>query len=149
MQVLNIKKATPMFTGLITTADRYSEAESRHGGIIDTTKLNQIKDLQKIVSVSEQAKARGLDVGDVILLDFKRYAERKQKKDSLKESMDEHYNAVLSYNIPTILIGYVEHLLLDISDISLKIDEYSFDTEGEGILSGEKELKLRPSGLIL
>ena len=151
MKILNIKKATPMFTRIITTADRYTTEESKHNGIIDTTKEDTIKDIQTIVSVSEQASARGLKVGDTVLLSFDRYAQFKQKKDSLKSTTDEYYNNVKSYNIPIILIDSREHLFVDISDIQLIVDDHEYITEGEGIISGDnKEFKLdEKSGIIL
>jgi len=125
-----------MFTRLITTADRYTEKEATHNGIIDSSKVNVIKDLQTIVSVSEQATARDLKVGDTILLDFGRYAQMKQKKDSLKATTDEFYNNVASYNIPIIMINLEEHLFVDISDVQLVVEEHEFIDEGEGFITG-------------
>jgi len=151
MKVLNIKKATPMFTRIITTADRFTIEEAKHNGIIDSTKEGQIKDIQTIVSVSEQAAARGLKVGDVILLDFNRYAQMRQKKDSLKSTTDEFYNNVKSYEIPIILLDSREHLFVDLADIQLIVNDHDYITEGEGILTGDnKEFKLgEKSGIIL
>ena len=139
MNILNIKKATPMFSGIITTCDRYSEAESKHGSIIDTGKLNQIKDIQTIISLSEQAKARGLNEGDVLSVSFERYKKSTQKKDSMKGLMEE-YKHSFYYELPIILLDKKECLLMDISDITLRIDDYEYITEGEGFITGEKEL---------
>ena len=77
-----------------------------------------------------------------VLLDFKRYAKLTQKKDSLKSTMDEHYNNIKSYEIPTVLIGNKEHLHLDVGDISLIVNEFEYVTEGEGFATGEKTNKL-------
>ena len=79
MKILNIKKAVPMHSALIITADRFTEEESTHNGILDTAKLNQIKDIQTVVSPSEMVAARGIKEGDVLLVDFKKYAKYKQK----------------------------------------------------------------------
>lgn len=140
MKVLNIKKATPMFSGVITTCSRYNEEESSHGTIIDSTKLNQIKDIQEIVSLSEQAKARGLSVGDTLSISFERYKKSKQvkKKNSIMGDIDEHYEKQDYYDLPTLLLDNREHLLIDVADITLKIDEFEYITEGEGLISGEK-----------
>jgi len=142
MKILNIKKATPIFSGIITTCNRYSEEESKHGSIIDTSKLNQVKDIQEIVSSSEQARARGLNNGDILSISFDRYKKSKQvkKQNSIMGDIDEHYDKTLYYDIPVILLDYKEHLLIDISDVTLKIDEHEYITEGEGLLSGEKTL---------
>ena len=150
MKKINLIKVTPQSTGIITTADRFTTEESKHNGIIDSTKEGQLKDIQKVVFVSRFAKERGIEVDDIVSLDFKRYAQMSQKKDSLKEGMDEHYNSVLKYNIPILLIEKKEHLKLDIADIDLKIDEFEYYTEGEGFLTGEKDVQIiKPSGLII
>ena len=138
MKILNIKKAIPMHSALIVTSDRYTEDESTHNGILDTTKLNQVKDIQTVVSPSEMVAARGIKEGDVLLIDFKKYAKYKQKKNSVKETMDEHYDNILSFEIPTILLDGREHLLIDMNDIALKVSDYEYVNEGEGLLSGEQ-----------
>ncbi len=138
MKVLNIKKAIPMHSALIVTAERYNEEESTHNGILDTSKLNQVKDIQKVVSPSEMVAARGIKEGDVLLIDFKKYAKYKQKKNSMKETMDEHYDNILSFEIPTLLLDGREHLLIDMNDIALRVSEYEYVNEGEGLLSGEQ-----------
>lgn len=140
MKILNIKKATPMFTGVITTCDRYSEDECRHGVIIDNSKLNQIKDIQKVISISEGAKARGVKEGDTLSLSFDRYRKSKnvKKENSLANDFDENWGKEAYYELPTMMIDFKEHLLMDVSDISMIIDDYEYVTEGEGILSGEK-----------
>lgn len=130
MKVLNIKKATPIFSGIITTSERYTEDESTHNGILDTTKLGQIKDIQKVISTSEQAIARGVKSESIVLLDFKRYARSKQKKNSLKETTDDYYDSTITYEIPTILLDDREHLLIDVSDVSLIVDEFEWCNEG-------------------
>ena len=138
MKVLNIKKAIPMHSALIVTAERYNEEESTHNGILDTSKLNQVKDIQTVVSPSEMVAARGIKEGDVLLIDFKKYAKYKQKKNSMKETMDEHYDNILSFEIPTLLLDNREHLLIDMNDIALKVSDYEYVNEGEGLLSGEQ-----------
>ena len=83
MKVLNIKKATPTSSQIITTADKYTEEECMQNGILDTTKLGVIKDLQKIVASSKMSSDRGFNEGDYVLLDFKRYARPIQSKNSI------------------------------------------------------------------
>ena len=127
-----------MHSSLIVTADRFTEEESTHNGIIDTTKVGQVKDIQVVVSPSEMVAARGIKDGDVLLIDFKKYAKYKQKKNSMKETMDEHYDNILSFEIPTILLDGREHLLIDMNDIALRVSDYEYVNEGEGLLSGEQ-----------
>ena len=127
-----------MHSALIVTAERYNEEESTHNGILDTSKLNQVKDIQTVVSPSEMVAARGIKEGDILLIDFKKYAKYKQKKNSMKETMDEHYDNILSFEIPTLLLDGREHLLIDMNDIALRVTDYEYVNEGEGLLSGEQ-----------
>lgn len=137
MKVLNIKAATPSGYGIITTADKYTEEECTVGGIIDTTKLGVIKDMQKIVSASTSAIGRGFTNDKLVLLDFSKYMKTTQKKDTLKSSMDEHYMNNVSFEIPMIHLDGSEHLLVDIDCITLTIDDHEWieDTTGDEIES--------------
>ena len=139
MKVLNIKKATPTSSQIITTADKYTEEECMQNGILDTTKLGVIKDLQKIVASSKMSSDRGFNEGDYVLLDFKRYARPIQSKNSIKDTMDEHYETNVSFQIPSITINSVEHLLLDFGDVSLKVDAFDWvDEAGEDLITGDE-----------
>lgn len=139
MKVLNIKKATPTSSQIITTADKYTEEECMQNGILDTTKLGVIKDLQKIVASSKMSSDRGFNEGDYVLLDFKRYARPIQSKNSIKDTMDEHYETNVSFQIPSITINSVEHLLLDFGDVSLKVDAFDWvDEVDEDLITGDE-----------
>lgn len=132
MKTLNIKKAKPMFSGIITTCDRYTDDDCIHLGIIDTTKLGKIKEFQTIVSMSDQAISRGLVVGNLLALSFERYKKSKSKRDnSIINDTDEHYNKEIIYELPVILLDNREHMLVDISDIELIVEEFEYTNEGE------------------
>ena len=138
MKVLNIKKATPMFSGLIVTCDRYTEEDCLHGGILDTTKLNQIKDMQTVISPSEQCIARGIKVNDTVILSYERYKKSKNVKrdNSLINDIDETYAKQSYFEMPVILLDNRQCLLVDLNDITLKVDEFEYEDEGDGLLSG-------------
>lgn len=125
-----------MGTAMITTADRFSEEESTHNFILDSTKVGQLKDLQQIVAVSEYAKGRGLKPGGYVLLDFKKYMKSTQKKNSLQETMDEHYSSDVSFEVPMILLDGQEALFLDTNDVVIIVDEFEYLKEGEGLITG-------------
>lgn len=131
MKILNIKKAKPMFSGIITTCDRYTEEDCTHCGIIDTTKLGKIKEFQTTISLSDQALNRGISTGDLLALSFDRYKKSKPKRDnSLINDTDEHYGKEIIYELPVMLLDNKEHMLIDISDIELIIEEFEYANEG-------------------
>lgn len=133
MKILNIKKARPISSGgIITTCNRFSEEDCTHGGLLDTTKLNKIKEFQNVVSLSEYASNKGLVVNDLVALTFDRYKKTKgTRKNSLIEDTGEEYGKEIIYELPVILLDSREHLLIDVSDIELIIDEYEYILEGE------------------
>ena len=136
---INIKKLRPTFSGIITTADVFTEADcTNNSGLIDSNRVGTIKNIQTIVSTGPEATARGFKEGDLVSLNFNRYAEYKQKKDSIKSSMkDEIYNGVITYHIPTVTINYEDYLHLDVGDVEFITEDYEIS-----------EIEVNTSGLI-
>lgn len=122
MKVLNLLKIQPMFTSLITTADKYDSDLKTAGGIIDTTKAGTLKEYQKVVAVGPDV--RGVKVGDLVCINPMNYAVKKYSKDSTKEAMTEHYNNVIGYNFNFIELNNVLHLKLRDNDIDFIVEEY-------------------------
>lgn len=144
MKILSIQKATPMGNGIIVTCDRYTEDECSHMGILDTTRLGKIKEFQTVVSIGEFAKTRGIGVGDFLALNFDRYKKSKniKRENSLINDTDEHYSKEVIYELPVLLLADREHMLIDVSDIELKIDEHEYIIEGEDSILNNTELIL-------
>ena len=109
---------------LITTADRYSAEETAEmsGGIIRSDMVDMLKPYQTIVTTSKLASA-DFKPGMVVAINIDRYGSSKQRKDTLKEGMDEYYNAHVSYNVPTLILNDIEVLKLGTNDIEFIIDE--------------------------
>lgn len=119
-----ITKVTPLFTKMVCTQDKYGEDEAyNEAGLFDSTKLGAVKEIQTIVAINERAESMGLHIGQKVLLDFKRYAVFKDKKDTMKSTFDEYRNVVIRYEFPTLDIGEDEYLLLDTGDVIVIIDE--------------------------
>lgn len=134
---LTIKGITPLFTKIITTADKYTEADSvdKHG-FIDPKKVQAIKDIQTVVEIG--TSVRFVKPGDKISLNFARYGVRKYNKDSSKADMNDHYNEVLEYQIPMISLNQKEHLFIDEGDVEFIIKDYK-----------EEEIEVNVAGLSL
>lgn len=66
-----IKSLKPLYTGILTTANKYSQDVSS-GLILDTKKLaGSIKEYQTVVAVG--SSVREIKVGDTVLINFQNY----------------------------------------------------------------------------
>lgn len=121
--MLNIKKITPLFTQLVTTADMYEEVQY-DGDIIDNAKkIGTIKCLQKVVAVGG-AVPKEIEVGKYVSVDPSRFAKKLHKEGSLKDGVITD-NPILTFDLPIINLNNVPHLLLDTRDIEFVIEDYT------------------------
>lgn len=119
---LNIKKIRPMFNQVITTMDKYSDDEMKTGSIIDVSKVNNpVKEYQKVVAVGPMVK--NIEVGDIVMINPKRYGKVRHKEGSLKDGIITD-NPVVSYNFNVIELNHTPFLLLLDQDIDFIIEEY-------------------------
>lgn len=119
---LNIKKIRPMFNQVITTMDKYSDDEMKTGSIIDVSKVNNpIKEYQKVVAVGPMVK--NIEVGDIVMINPKRYGKVRHKEGSLKDGVITD-NPVVSYNFNVIELNHTPFLLLLDQDIDFIVEEY-------------------------
>lgn len=132
-----IKKVKPLFNMLITTCDKYDSNVKLVGtDLIDSTKSNAIKEYQKVVAVGPLVK--GIEVGDIVFINPKRYAIKKHNEGSLKDGIITD-NPVVGYNFETIDIDGVTHLVLYDNDIRYVAEVEEFN-ENPTIVSEKKLL---------
>lgn len=125
--MLNIKKIKPMFNQIVCTMQEYTEDELKQGSIIDINKLrNSIKEYQTVVAVGPMV--REIKVGDLVMINPKRYAKHEYREGSLKDGVINH-NQVIKYAFPIIKLNGVSHLLLTDQDIDFVIEDYSIEEE--------------------
>ena len=117
--MIKLKKVTPMFNKIITTAE-FTE-ELTESGIITNTKKS-VDEFQTVVAVGDSV--RSIKVGDVVCVDPNRYAVRKYKKDSAKADIEEYANTIIDYEIPLIILDGVKHLMIMDSDVLFIVDDY-------------------------
>lgn len=111
-----------MFNQVITTMDKYSDDEMKTGSIIDVSKVNNpIKEYQKVVAVGPMV--RNIEVGDIVMINPKRYGKVRHKEGSLKDGVITD-NPVVSYNFNVIELNHTPFLLLLDQDIDFIIEEY-------------------------
>ena len=80
--MIRIKKIKPMFTGLVTTMDRYTEDIFTDGGLLDMSrKKGMVKEYQKVLCVG--SSVRDIKEGDLVCINHIRFAVKKHKEGSL------------------------------------------------------------------
>lgn len=121
---LKIKELKPMFSGILCTAEKYNEYQYVPGtNIIDSSKTSgQLKEYQKVVAVGSMV--RNVNVGDIICINPKNYAEKMYEKSSTKAAMTETYNAVVRYHFNVVEVNEIDHLLIQENDVDFVVTNY-------------------------
>ena len=118
--MLNIKKIKPMANFLVTTKEEYNDEDIKKGEVIVKVK-GTLKEYQKVVAIGPMV--RGIQVGDIVSINPKRYAKYKHNPGSLKDGVITD-NPVVAYNFNVIELDHVPHLLLTDQDIDFVIEEW-------------------------
>lgn len=118
--MLNIKDIRPVYTRLLTTAERYQEDQT-NGILLDASKLEgRYKEYQKVVRIG--SSVREVSVGDTVLIDPSRYMKRKFSDNSLREDFVD--NPIVEINIPTVTMDGVDYFMIEERDIAYVIQDY-------------------------
>lgn len=112
---------------LVTTKDEYTEDDVKRGELMIKT-VGSLKEYQKVVAVGPMV--RGIQVGDLVCINPRRYAQYKHKPGSLKDGIITD-NPVVSYNFNVIELDHISHLLLTDQDIDFVIEEWNDEKEPE------------------
>lgn len=118
--MLNIKKIKPMANFLVTTKEEYNDEDIKKGEVIVKVK-GTLKEYQKVVAIGPMV--RGIQVGDIVCINPKRYAKYKHNPGSLKDGVITD-NPIVAYNFNVIELDHVPHLLLTDQDIDFVIEEW-------------------------
>ena len=118
--MLNIKKIKPMANFLVTTKEEYNDEDIKKGEVIVKVK-GTLKEYQKVVAIGPMV--RGIQVGEIVCINPKRYAKYKHNPGSLKDGVITD-NPVVAYNFNVIELDHVPHLLLTDQDIDFVIEEW-------------------------
>lgn len=82
--MLHIKKIHPMFTSIVTTADRFNK-DFTEGGLVVAQK-GDLKLWQRVIAVG--SSVRDIKVGDMVMLNMAHYIVRKFDKNSVQNDLD-------------------------------------------------------------
>lgn len=133
---MKIKKLKPMFTGIVTTMDKY-HYDDKVKGIITSSKMEgAIKEIQTVIAVGSHVNT--VKAGDLVLLDFTRYGRKKHQEGSLKDGIITD-NPIVEYQIPSIVINDKECLTLQDRDVAFIIEEWEEEQESD-IVIPEKQI---------
>ena len=117
--MLKVKSIRPVYTRIITTANKYEETQL-NGGLIDVNKLEgRYKEYQTVVKVG--SSVREVKEGDVVLIDPSRYMKRKYSDNSLREDFVE--NPIVEIAIPTVTMNEEDYFMIEERDIAYIIDD--------------------------
>ena len=128
--MFKIKKIRPLFTGVVTTAMTYkSDQLTTEGGLVyDATKMKGgLNIYQRVVSVGTMVK--DVKEGDIVRLNYKRYAVPIQKKGAIEDNV-QHSDLVFTYQIPKVTLDGIDYLFLQNNDIEFVVDEFEVDDGG-------------------
>ena len=111
-----------MFTGVITTTERYTEDTIiADTGILDAHKTaGAVREYQKVVAVGSMV--REVKVGDYVVINPARYITKKYDDNSLRTDFVE--NPVTSVNIPVVYMDDEPYFMIQENDIDYIISEY-------------------------
>ena len=121
--MLHIKKVKPLFTNIVTTADKFSKDDKQQGIIIH--KKGDLKPWQKVIAVG--STVRDIHEGDTVMINLMNYAVKKYSKDSLQNDLDN--NPTMKFSFNTVSIDDEDgksHLCLLLTDRDV---EYIFEGE--------------------
>lgn len=123
-----IKKVRPLFTGVVTTAQKYVGEVTTDAGIILANKMEgQLNIFQSVVAVG--STVTGLKPGDVVCVNYKRYLKAKHIPGIIEDNVQSD-NLEATYEIPSIEINGQQFLLLQNNDIEFVVEEYEVDEGG-------------------
>lgn len=127
-----IKKVKPLFTGVITTAKKFVGDQNTKKGslLLDTRKLDgSLNFYQTVVAVG--TSVRDVKEGDVVKINFMRYAKAKHTPGAIDEAANKQFdNLGWDYEIPIIIIEDTEYLFLQDRDIEYIVEDYEVDEGG-------------------
>ena len=132
MKMMNVKSIIPTFNHIVTTMDIYTVDDATEGGIVDTSMLKMsVKPYQKVIAIG--STVRDIKVGDLVKIDPSRYRVFKQKKNSIKDDLEE-YQETEQYRFRTVEMNHKKYLFLSDSDVEYIIDDFEVEEPPSDII---------------
>lgn len=132
-----LKKVTPMFNAIITTARKYTVDEVQKSGSIITKDVGSLKEYQKVIAVG--TTVRGIKEGDLVLINPTRYGVRKHQEGSLKDGVISD-NPITKYNFNVVTIDGIDCLKIYDQDIDLIVNEWEEEKPKSNLIITEPSI---------
>lgn len=127
-RMFNIKKVRPLFTGIVTTANKYVGDITSESGLILTDKMEGgLNVYQTVVSVG--AMCKDIKEGNIVCLNYKRYLVPKHLPGKIENNIQSD-NLSGTYEIPMIRINGKDYLFLQTNDVEYIVEDYDGVDEG-------------------
>ena len=121
--MFTIKKIKPLFNNIVVTCNKYPN-DVRIGNLLDATKADTVKEYQTVVAVGPMV--RGIEVGDIVFINPRRYAIKKHREGTLKDGVITD-NPVVGYNFNIINIDGVPHMYIQDGDVDFVAEGEEFN----------------------
>lgn len=120
--MIKVKKITPMFNRIVTTADRVDVDQVVNGIIIPEKIKGGYSEYQRVIAVGSMV--HNLKDGDLVCIDPSAYGRpvHKEHIDSVRGLSDD--TVQMAYCIPIIEIDGKKCMFIADRDIAYKVDEY-------------------------
>jgi len=127
--MFKIKKIRPMFTGVVTTANRYSgdQVETGTGIVLPNKMRGTLNQFQTVIAAG--AQAAGVKEGDVVRLNFSRYLVPRHVPGKLEDNVRTD-SLSAGYEIPAMDIDGRECLMVQYNDIDFVVEDYDVSDGG-------------------
>jgi hypothetical protein len=127
--MFTIEEIKPLFNGIVTTAHVYSEDVRTESGLyLGGTKMaGSINPYQWVVAVGPTV--RDIKVGDIVCINFKRYAAIKHVPGEIEQNIQKD-NMSYDYKIPYIEMSGRKYLRLFDNDIEYIVTKFSGVDDG-------------------
>lgn len=144
--MLVIKKAKPLFTGVITTMNMLEEKDMYIKGtnLLDSSRMNRsVSEYQTVLAIGSHVNE--IKVGDLVCVNPIRFGRptQKRKAGSIKENMEE-YTSEVQYQFDIIEMDGKPCLKLQDRDIDYIVEEYEEIEDFNPIPTIVTEEHLRP-----
>lgn len=121
-------KIKPLFTGVVTTANRFVGDVMTDSGLVDVTRKDgDINPFQTVLAVGDAV--HDFKEGDIVHINFKRYIKARHVPGMIQDNVQsDKMDAIIE--IPLVPFGGKDCMLLQSADIDYVVEEYTGIDEG-------------------
>lgn len=119
-----------MYDHIVTTMDRYDEAQKVNGIIMPTKIKGGLKEFQKVISVGSFVK--NVKPGDMVCINPAAYGRPQHSNANSIKGLTEYEDTVnMVYNFPTVEVNGEKLLFISERDVEYIINEYDVSDENQ------------------